>query len=299
MATGLRVERPKRIVLTGADGFLGQHLQRALVKAGHTVIAQSLREGWDVTNRDQVLSLPRADVVFHLAALTSVPESFTNPDQYFTVNTLGTLHMLEYCAAQHVQLLFPSTYVYGPPQYLPVDEEHPVQPANPYATSKYLAEMACEAAARQHGLPVVIFRQFNIYGPGQTGSFLFPSIFRQLGQKELRLADPRPARDYVYVDDVVDAYLRALQLHTDGLIRVNIGSGTSITVRDLVTLIQRIAGVHQTVRYSSEQRPGEVLDVRADIRSAEKVLQWKPRVTLEEGIQRLVETWKQSQERGG
>lgn len=275
------------VLVTGAGGFVGTHLVPTLRAAGHEVISLNSDAG-DVAEEATWAKLPKVDVVVHLAAKTFVPDSWQDPSAFFRTNLLGTTGALNYCRTHEAHLVFLSSYLYGHPEMLPVAETARVSVTNPYALSKKLAEDACEFYSRAFGVNVTVFRPFNIYGPGQPEHFLIPLIVRQLDEgKGVRVLDLEPKRDYVYVSDLADAI--ASSIVRPARYRVlNIGTGESYSVNEVVQALQRLKGTDVPVSSANERRPNEILDCQADIRAARRELDWQPRVSLEEGLRRVV-----------
>jgi nucleoside-diphosphate-sugar epimerase len=180
-------------------------------------------------------------------------------------------------------MVFASAYVYGNPANLPIRESDSVKPNNPYALSKHLGEQCCEFAARYQGVDVTVLRVFNVFGRGQREEFLIPTLVKQLSGSEIRVMDLAPRRDYVYLPDVVEAFVRALDAPA-GFHRFNIGSGQSYSVAEIVAALQAAAGTQLPVVSTAEPRPQEIPDVRADIGLASEVLGWKPAFNLTSGI---------------
>jgi len=235
----------------------------------------------------------RLDIVYHLAALMYVPYSFEHPRETFEVNVLGTLNILELCRLHQIKkIVFSSSYVYGTPEFLPIDEGHPLKPANPYARSKAMGEDLCRAFHDDYGLKCIVLRPFNVYGPDQRDNFLIPSILNQIERGTVELNDPEPKRDFLYVDDAVEAYIKAGGDSVSDFEVFNIGSGSSSSVREIVSNILDAWGKQVDVKYKNLKRKNEVMDVVADIRKAAGKLGWTPEVGMKEGIKRYVGWYK-------
>ena len=280
---------PGPILVTGSDGFIGSALMARLLAHGYSAIGLGrdldLSDWEQVQNAGATLSV---DTVIHLAARTFVPESYNDPRAFYRNNFLSTLNALELARCRQARFVLAGTPVYGTPQYLPVDELHPTSPANPYMAGKIIAEQLCAGYRRDFGLPVVVLRLFNVFGPGQRGDFLLPRILNGLAEGRICLRDPAPRRDFVYIDDVVDAFLSALSFRDSNVEIFNIGSGRSVSVADLAELVLRLSGRAASVEYDGQTRPREIADIVADIRKAGRVLGWAPRITLEDGIRRIL-----------
>lgn len=270
-----------KVLVTGSRGFIGKHLIKKLKEKGIDFIEF---EG-DIRTFGDLKKL-KADAVIHLAAKTFVPDSFKNPRDFYEANILGTLNVLEFCRINKAKLIFISSYVYGNPRYLPINEKHEVNLHSPYNESKYLGEKLCEYYHKNFNIKCIIFRQFNVYGPGQT-RFLIPNIISQLNKKEIVLDNPAPKRDFIYVSDAVEAYIKALNFNADFEI-FNLGSGKSYSVKTVAELILKLSKGKSKLKFTGEKRPNEVIDTRADINKIKKVLGWGPTVGLEDGIKRCL-----------
>jgi nucleoside-diphosphate-sugar epimerase len=274
------------ILVTGATGFLGHHLVAALESQGRLVRRHSSADG-DIANCP--LPMDGVSHVFHLAGKSYVPESWQNPHSFYDTNVMGTVNVLEHCRRNQAALTLVSSYVYGQPQRLPIAEDHPLAAANPYSHTKILAEDTARFYEERFGLPMVIVRPFNIYGPGQRDSFLIPSIACQVLDpmvEVVRVQDLRPKRDYLYVEDAVGLLVATLRPGLCGV--YNMGSGRSASVAEVAQLVNGAAGVCKPVVSSDERRPGEILDVVADTSRAAADLDWRPRTSLAAGIAAVV-----------
>ena len=232
---------PGRIVVTGESGFVGRRLAARLRALGVEVTGFSRSTGGDLLTG--TLPLVGAGHVFHLGALSFVPDSWADPASYHLVNTHGTVRVLDQCRRAGVPLTFISTFVYGAAAPVPVAEDFPPAPANPYAWSKLAAEDACRFFTRTYGMDVTVLRLFNAYGPGQKDSFLIPTIARQAvdpAVEEIVVADLAPRRDFVHVDDVVEAMISTVGLQGGGT--YNVGSGKSHSVGDVIAACLKAAG---------------------------------------------------------
>ena len=275
----------KTVLVTGASGFIGRPLSERLEQAGCTVVRHS-DAGGDIAS----CPLPGSGVkhVYHLAARTFVPDSWAQPLPFYATNVLGTVNVAEFCRRHGASLTMLSSYVYGRPRLLPISEEHPVAAFNPYGHTKLLAEEVCRYYAQQFGIAVTIIRPFNVYGPGQTGNFLIPTLLRQVLDPEARevsIADDRPRRDYLFIDDLLDLLL--LTMNPQGFDVFNAGSGCSVNPRELAELMLQAAGLEKPVVSRGEVRADEVLEMVADFGKAKRVFGWEPRVSLVDGLKRM------------
>lgn len=278
----------KRVLISGSHGFVGTALKKQLLIAGMEVIEAGNSKTMDLCEPVNVQALPKSDVIIHLAALNFIPESFQMPGRYYRNNLLSTLNLLEKARTEKSSFVFLSTYVYGTPQYLPVNEIHPRTPQNPYTQSKVMCEDLCLAYNRDYGVPVTIYRPFNIYGQGQNQIFFIPKIIAQLNQPTIDLIDPKPRRDFIHVGDVARAIVKGLSLDS-GLHLYNLGSGKSIPVKDVVEMAIALSGSKAQIRFTNESRQGEVMDTVADISAIKKDIGWQPEINLEQGLMELIQ----------
>ena len=220
---------------------------------------------------------------------TFVPESWTDPAGFLEANLLGAVWGGDYCRERKASMVYLSSYLYGNAGSMPIPESAPLDTPNPYALSNKLAEDVCSFYASQYGVPSTILRPFNVYGPGQSDRFLIPSLVRQArsgGIVEIKDASPR--RDYVYVEDVVNAIVKAAE-RKDGYGVFNIGTGHSHSVAEVIDMLCDLVGRDIEVRDAGERRPAEIMDSRADVARAREVLGWTPHWTLRDGLARMLE----------
>jgi len=314
----------RRVLVTGADGFIGSHLAAALLRAGAEVTALALynahdSHGWlddlpeaergamrlvrgDVRDPHQMAELCRGqEIVFHLAALIAIPYSYAAPASYVDTNVHGTLNLLEGARrGAATRFVHTSTSeVYGTARVTPIDEDHPLQPQSPYAASKQAADAMVLAYHRSFGLPAVILRPFNTYGPRQSERALIPTVIRQAldpRRDAIALGDLAPRRDFNYVDDTVGAFLAVAALD-DGRLgeTFNAGSGRMVSIGETVERIRTLTGTNKPVRVEGARiRPpaSEVMALMADSRRLATASGWTPAVDLEAGLARTVAWWR-------
>jgi nucleoside-diphosphate-sugar epimerase len=237
------------------------------------------------------------ETVYHLAARTSVYSSWTDPSAFYLINTAGTQKALEFCRVVGARLFYCSAYIYGTPRYLPIDEDHPVQPSSPYAHSKWLGEEICRFYFHHWQVPVTIVRPFNIFGPGQSPRFLIPSLVEQVVRGDVvRIRSTAPRRDFVYISDFLEACLMLSGTAFEGAV-FNIGSGRSASVRDVIVALERLVGQPIRVEETGLLRPDEIMEVAAGCRLIREG-RWRPLISLDEGLDRMVRwTMGHSEER--
>ena len=305
----------KRVLVTGAGGFIGSHLIERLAREGARVRALVHYDalgswGWldhtpahdgieviagDIADRDSVQrAMDSVEIVFHLAALIAIPYSYHAPESYVRTNVIGTLNVLQAARELHVaRLIHTSTSeVYGTALTVPIAESHPLQGQSPYSASKIAADKMAEAFHCSFGVPVVTVRPFNTFGPRQSARAVIPTIITQcLVGDTVRLGSMHPTRDLNFVANTVDGMLAAA-LAPDAVGQtVNLGSGREISIGDLARLIAgRIGKQIQLVVEQQRVRPenSEVERLLADNSLANRLLNWKPAISLEEGLEQTI-----------
>ncbi len=272
-----------KVLVTGASGFIGKPLVKKLESIGVTVTSLTSSDG-DIVDKNTWKNLSEVDTVIHLAARTYIPDSWEDSDGFIDTNVNGTRLALEYCKKYKSKFIYISAYLYGIPEKLPIHETDRITPNNPYALSKHLAEQLCEFYANYWDLPVTVLRPFNVYGPGQRPEFLIPEIIAQVRSgKEIRIRDLNPKRDYVYIEDLINALIKSLTI-SEGYNVINIGSGISYSVGEIIGIIQKISETKIPVYSKKIERKCEIYDVYADINQAKSLLGWTPYYSLEDGI---------------
>lgn len=306
----------KHTLVTGADGFIGSHLVDLLLSEGIKVRALCLYNsfnswGWlegkshpdleivcgDVRDEAFVRHIARdVDTIFHLAALIAIPYSYVAPESYVDTNIKGTLNVCQ--AARELgtdRLIVTSTSeVYGTAQYVPIDEKHPRQPQSPYSATKIGADAIAKSYFNAFGLPVVIARPFNTYGPRQSARAIIPTIISQIanGERRIKVGDLSPTRDFNFVEDTCRGFLalgRADDIEGE---EINIATGTEVSMADTLRLIAELMQADVEYVVDPERlRPSksEVFRLCGDNTKIESLTDWRPRISLEEGLRRTIE----------
>jgi dTDP-glucose 4,6-dehydratase len=308
----------KRILVTGSGGFIGSHLVEELVKMNCHVKAfvhynSFNRWGWldslskDVMQHIDVFSgdirdpngmleaMKGAEVVFHLAALIGIPYSYHSPDVYVDTNVRGTLNVMQAARQLGIQKVVhtSTSEVYGTAQFVPITEEHPVNPQSPYAATKAGADFLALTFYRSFGLPVTVVRPFNTYGPRQSARAIIPTIITQImgGKTTLTLGSLTPTRDLNFVRDTAMGFVKAGESENATGEVVNLGSNFEISIGDLAHKIAGMLGSSITIQHAEERmRPekSEVERLWADNKKAASLLNWAPKYTLDHGLEETI-----------
>lgn len=313
--------RGKEVLVTGSEGFIGSALTERLLETGAHVKGFVLYNfkgdlGWvahlsdkielyfgDVRDYNAVEDSMRGiDTVFHLAASVSVPYSILHPRETIDTNIIGTLNVLKAAQSENVRKIvhISSSEIFGSPEYVPIDEKHPRNPQSPYAASKVAADCLCKSFYYSYGLPVVIVRPFNTFGPRQSPRAIVPTIILQLLNGDvLKLGNLKPSRDFTYIGDTVEGILLGGLLKANGE-EINLGTGTEISIGSLVKLIARLIGKEQYVLEEESKRvrrrEAEVIRLISDNTKAKSFLHWKPTYTLKEGLVNTIEWFRENRE---
>lgn len=304
----------KKILVTGADGFIGSHLVESLVHLGYNVKAFTLynsfnKWGWLDSLDKSVLSeidvfsgdirdpygvknaIEGCDTVLHLAALIAIPYSYHSPDTYIDTNIKGTLNVLQAARSLNVERIIhtSTSEVYGTARFVPITEEHPLQGQSPYSASKIGADQLAYSFYTSFELPVITIRPFNTYGPRQSARAVIPTIITQLanGLDVLKLGSIHPTRDFNYVQDTVDGFIAALKAENAFGETINLGSNFEISIGDTVNVIAELMNKSITIETEDKRlRPkdSEVERLWADNKKAADMLHWKPKYGGLEGF---------------
>lgn len=309
----------KKVLVTGADGFIGSHLTESLLQKGYEVKAFTLYNsfntwGWldtlpkEELNQIEIFSgdvrdpngvreaLKGVDGVFHLAALIAIPFSYHSPDSYVDTNIKGTLNILQ--AARDLgteRIMITSTSeVYGTAQYVPIDEKHPFQGQSPYSATKIGADRLAESFYRSFNLPISIVRPFNTYGPRQSARAVIPTIITQLlsGKEEIKLGSLTPTRDFNYVKDTAAGFIAIAESDKTIGEEINIATQHEMSIGDLANEIIRQINPNAKIICDEQRLRPEKSEVNRLLGSNEKIkklTEWKPQYTFEQGIEETIE----------
>lgn len=313
----------KRILVTGADGFIGSHLSEVLVRLGYNVRALVYYNsqnswGWldhvpqDIQDNLEIfagdirdphgvdLAMQGCQVVFHLAALVGIPYSYYSPDTYIDTNIKGSLNIFQAARRLNVEKIIhtSTSEVYGTARFVPINEEHPVQGQSPYSATKIAADQMALAFYNSFLTPIAIIRPFNTYGPRQSARAVIPTIISQIasGHRTVKLGRTHPTRDFSYIKDTVRGFIAVAESDASVGEVINVGSNYEISIADLVAVIAEIMRVKveiQTEEVRLRPQKSEVERLWADHRKAQRLLGWEPEYAGRAGIKRgLTETIK-------
>ena len=309
--------KDRKVLITGAGGFIGSHLVERLVGEGASVrafvrynsradpgllrlaspetMAKVELVGGDIRDADAIRkAVDGCNIVFHLGALISIPYSYFHPAEVAETNLMGTLNILTACRDLGVERLVhtSTSEVYGTAQYTPMDETHPLQGQSPYSASKIGADKLVESFFYAYELPAMTVRPFNTYGPRQSARAVIPTIITQaLAKRTIYLGNLDTTRDFTYVDDTVNGFLCAAEAKNVEGKTFNLGTGSEIKIGDLARKIIEKVGTQVNVELDPQRlRPkgSEVLQLRSDNSQARRVLDWHPEITLDKGLDMTV-----------
>lgn len=314
----------KKVLVTGAGGFIGSHLTEKLCVSGYAVKAivhYNSRNSWgwldsskykgrieiisgDIRDADIVRHAMRnVEMIFHLAALIGIPYSYHSPEAYVETNIKGSLNILQAAKDFGVKKIIhtSTSEIYGTARFVPITENHPVNPQSPYAATKSAADLLALSFYRSFNLPVTVVRPFNTYGPRQSARAVIPTIITQIlyGKKRIKLGALTPTRDFTYVEDTVDGFIRAGECPGSTGEIINLGNNSEISIGELTHLIALYLNREVIINSVQERkRPAksEVERLMADNTKAKRILNWAPKYSLEKGLKKTIGWFKENKD---
>jgi UDP-glucose 4-epimerase len=289
-----------KVLISGGSGFIGGHLRRYFTERGITVVVgadpadQSIT--FNVNDVSQLFSIKQSiDAVVHLAANTSITDSLMSPWNTYHTNLLGTLNLLEFARKNKIaKFINVSSYVYGQPKYLPIDENHPTDPHSPYNLSKLLAERICESYSLEFKMNIITLRPFYIYGPSPRPRSFVHLILDQLVKEKgnVVLSGESTKRDFLFVDDFSRLIEIILNDFTTKYEVYNVGFGRSFLLSDVARILAELLNKPILIKYDDRMRPGDVTDMIADISKVSKKFDWRPSTGLKKGLDRTLKQYQ-------
>ena len=282
----------KTTVIAGSRGFFGNNLVSYLNKRNvFNIVKIDIDDGLDLSNSDIIDKIKKFDYFVHFANLSSIPDSFLMPQNFYRTNYETTLNALELCRKYKAKMIYISSYVYGSPKYLPVDEKHEIVPFNPYAQSKAICEKLCEGYNRDFNIDITIFRPFNLYGFKQK-TLIIAEIIEKIkkGNKLIQLQSSKPRRDYVNIEDAVNALYLAICSNLSGYNVFNIASNKSYSVKEIIVLFKRYLQ-DKSIKFNindKNTRKNEVLETRGSYDLAKEKIGWEPTISFDDGLKEIL-----------
>lgn len=281
---------PKKIGLTGGNGFIGGSVAKALALQGHTVVSLDHLTKNRAPDRFLLKNSPNdLDWVLHFGARTSIHASYETPFAFYADNLDSTLLALNIAHLCNAAFVFMSSYVYGHPEYSPIDEKHPVRAVNPYMASKVTGEEICRHFNQMLDMPLIILRGFNIYGDCRIRGRLIPDLVQAVRSKErLTVNDPKPRRDYLYIKDFCSLILKIVTRANIPSGVYNVGHGRSYSNLEVAQIISALARSDKTVKVRSNPRPNDINDCSVNVNLIQQTFAWRPEYSLRQGLSELL-----------
>jgi len=273
-----------KILVTGHEGIIASHLIKKLTNC--EIITDSINgKRVNLQNNEEVMKIEPVDTVIHLAGKTKKGLEW---EEYFENNVIGTLNILKYCVEKNIKkIIFVSSYVYGNPKYLPIDEQHPIAPHNLYTKSKFLAEELCKKFSEMHDLNVIVLRPFNIFAKTMNKDNLISKLITSINTKKIvTITNRNSKRDFLYIDDFIELILK-IKDHDFKYEIFNIGSGISYSFDEVIEMIEKSTSKKLNLEYENDVQ-SYIENITADNSKITKMLNWQPRLTFEEGLQKLL-----------
>ena len=273
-----------KILVTGHRGIIASHLIKKLTNC--EIIIDSINgKRIDLQNNEEVMKIEPVDTVIHLGGKTQKGLEWK---EYFENNIIGTLNILEYCVIKKIKkIIFVSSYVYGNPKYSPIDEQHQISPHNLYTKSKFLAEELCKIYSEKYKLNVIILRPFNIFARSMNKNYLISNLIESINTKKIVTITNRTSkRDFLYIDDFIELILKIKDYDFKYEI-FNVGSGISHSFDEVIEIIEKNTSKKLNLEYKNDDQ-SYIQNITADNSKITKILDWKPELTFEEGLQKLL-----------
>jgi nucleoside-diphosphate-sugar epimerase len=286
-----------KVFVTGEKGFIGSNIIKYFQKSGITNAnnqnnsKKTTKSRINILEKNQLQQIENVDAIVHLASKTSIKNSINNPYETYYTNIIGTLNILDFAKERKIsQIINISTYVYGKPIYLPIDEKHPIHPHSPYNKSKILAENLCKNYSKDYGIDIVTLRPFYIYGPLSNPHSFIPLIIQQIRKNgKVFLSQENTKRDFLFIDDFINLISKILNNFPEGYNVYNVGSGKSNRLEDIINVIEKIMHQEIEIHYDKSIRPNDIIEMVADITQITKIFDWKPQIDIEKGLEYTLE----------
>lgn len=291
------------ILITGSKGFVGENICKSSFNNKYNLITDNHKDNQinDITKLEYFDNFnDKIDLIIHLAAKTSINDSLNNPYETYYKNIVGTLNLLEFAKRKNItNIIFLSTYVYGKPQYLPIDENHPINPHSPYNKSKIIAESLCEDYSKIFGIDIVILRPFYLYGYNRKKNTLISSILDQINtNKIIKLSNKKTSRDFLYISDFIELLNNIVNAFPSGYNIYNVGSGTSYTLTEISMRIANLLNKKVRICYDESIRKQDINEMVADITKISKDFDWKPKIDIDQGLSLTIKRSNEEKENG-
>ena len=291
-----------KIFVTGNKGFIGTNLIKNFKNKYEIIVTDYQnnvkKDRINILEKNQLNHVEEnVDVIIHLAAKTSITNSINNPYKTYYTNLGGTLNILEFARERQIKKIINiSTYVYGKPLYLPIDEKHPINPHTPYNKSKILSENLCKYYSQDYGINIVTLRPFYLYGPFANIHSFIPAIIEQVRKNaNIFLSGQNTRRDFLFIDDFVILIMKILTKFPDGYNVFNVGHGKSNSLEQIIRVIEKIMNIKIDIHYDKSIRPNDISDMEADITQISKLFDWTPQIEIEEGLRLTLQNYTKYQ----
>jgi UDP-glucose 4-epimerase len=297
----IELKNLQTLLITGSRGFVGDHICKSYFKNKYNLIKDihTDKQQNDITKIEYFENFDdKIDVIIHLAAKTSINDSSIDPYETYYENIVGTLNVLEFAKRKNIaNLIFLSTYVYGEPEYIPINENHPLNPHSPYNKSKLIAESLCKDYSKIFGINIVILRPFYLYGYDRKKNTLIKSVLNQINTTGIiKLSNEKTSRDFLYISDFIELLNKILNKFPSGCNIYNVGSGTSYTITEISKRIANLLNKKIRICYDGSIRKQDINEMVADITKISKEFDWKPKIDIDQGLTLTIKQSKEEKE---